>query len=394
MTQDFVDMLHLLGANYRYRIEDDGHKFNVEKIKQLSVSQGVWTLVYPQLSNYVNFSEEDEDEFISEITYGVQKRIEHLGYIEEMNAAGLKCCLIKGAAVSICYPQPDCRLSSDTDLLIDPAQEDEVIGFLQKKGFDVEPRAKYDHHFKARGPEGDLIEGHVSLHSVPTAKILFNGGDIYDEEWTTEEIEGFNIPIMGLNDGLVYLTAHYIKHLVNEGGGVRQMMDLLFYIERYKDRLDFEKYRKTLEKLKYEKLVDVVKTVGAKYWGFDYPIENEELADRILTDSEQGGIFGYETDTRKGFYDEYCKRRETNALRYSYIKNFQREINITDRIFPSKKRLLSLGYSYASNPLLIPVAWVHHMFDAIRKRKRNSKNDVLRQQKNERIQMMEELGMI
>lgn len=394
MTRDFIDMLHLLGANYKYKIENDDHEYNIEKIKRLSLSQGIWTLVYPQLSRFASFSEDDEDNFTSEITYEVQKRIEHLELIEEMNSKGIKCCLIKGAAIAICYPQPDCRISSDTDILLLPEQEKEAVRFFEEKGFDVKPRPKNDHHFKAYGSDGDLIEGHVFLHSIPSAQILFNGVDLYHEEWTEENIEGFNIPIMGLNDGLIYLTAHYIKHFVNGGGGVRHMMDLLFYIEKYKDRLDFKSYYDTIRDLNYEKLVNVVKTVGAKYWGFDYPIVDEELADRILTDSEEGGIFGFDTDTRDGFNAEYCKRREKNRLRYVLLKNFKDEKTIIDRIFPNQDRLLKYGYSYAKNRMLVPAAWVHNWFNIVFRRMKRSGDTRVKGAKDARIKMMEDLGMI
>ena len=40
-----------------------------------------------------------------------------------------------------------------------------------------------------------------------------------------------------MKDTLMYLTAHYIKHLINSGGGVRKMMDLLLYIEKNKDKI-------------------------------------------------------------------------------------------------------------------------------------------------------------
>ena len=393
MTQEFQDMLYLLGWNYKSQIDGSKREYNVGKIKELAVSQGVWTLVFPELEKHADLSQYLND-FMAAVSIGLQRSTFQLQTISDLNAAGFKACLLKGAAVALAYPDPTCRISSDADILIDPAQEREIISFLEGHGYSVKPREKNDHHFKAYHPTGGLLEGHVRLYSVPTEKILLDGIKLYDEEWAEEEIEGYKIPILGLNDGLMYLTAHYIKHLVNEGGGVRQMLDLLLYIERYRDRLDFDRYEKLLKQLRYDKLVDVIKTIGAKYWDFDYPIKYEALADEILTDSEAGGIFGFDTDMRAGFYNEYCSRRGKSALKSTALLTVKNERGLINVLFPRQKDLMQQKeYRYARHTMLVPVAWVHRFFALIKKRLTKGgkhENSAI----ESRLEMMRELSMI
>lgn len=386
MTQSFQNMLYLLGGMGNYITTD----LDVEQIRKHAISQGVWTLVFPELEKYADVNQY-LSEFMTSVSVGIQRNAFQLQTISELNEAGYKAGLLKGAAVAIAYPDPSCRISGDTDILIKPEQERDIIAFLEKRGYEVKPRDKNDHHFKAYHPVGGLLEGHVRLYSLPTEKILLDGIELYGEEWTTEEIEGYTIPILGLNDGLMYLTAHYIKHLVNKGGGVRQMMDLLLYIERYKDKLDFERYNDLLKQLRYDKLVDVIKTIGAKYWGFDYPVVYADLAEEILADSEAGGIFGFDTRDRKGFYDLYCENR-TQKAKARFLRFFKGERYWIRRLFPKREKLIEEGFIRANNAILYPYFLIKYFLKKInnRKRKKSDGNSKI----NDRLSLMKRLDMI
>ena len=60
-----------------------------------------------------------------------------------------------------------------------------------------------------------------------------------------------------------------------------------------------------MKKLRYDKLLDVLKTIGAKYFSFDYPMIYENEACKLLTDTENGGCFGFMADDRANFYKMY-----------------------------------------------------------------------------------------
>ena len=391
MTRDFKRVLQILGAAINNVHTEWTQQYNIKLIKKAAASQGVWTLVYPELEKYTDTSEY-LPEFMQMVTIGIKRTTFQLHMISELNNAGFKVCLLKGAAVAALYPHPEYRISGDTDILIKLEEEKEIIKFLEQNGYTVEKREKNDHHFKAYHPVGGLLEGHIRLYSIPTEKIILDGLELYNEEFSEMEIEGYTVPVLGLNDGLVYLTAHYIKHLVNEGGGIRQILDLFIYIEHYKNELDFERYYSVMKQLRYYKLIEVVQTIGAKYWGFDYPIKYEDLAEEILTDSEEGGIFGFDTDSRRGFYNIYCKKRSENSLKSKALKAVKKEAGLKNRFFPSQSILLrNEEYKYAKNKILLPIAWTHRLFRAVMKRTvKNKKSDGV----EKRLKLMRELNMI
>ena len=139
MTTEFRDMLYLIGG--KNPAEKEHRSYNAAKIKELADSQGIWTLVFPELEKYADLSEYEED-FVDMIAMDIQTRYFCLEIISDLNEAGLKVCLLKGAAVAQTYPDPTNRISADTDILILPEQEAEIVSFLKERGYNVEPREK------------------------------------------------------------------------------------------------------------------------------------------------------------------------------------------------------------------------------------------------------------
>lgn len=390
MTLYFQELLHIIGIAINNIEGDCKEEINIKAVRDLAISQGVWTLVYPVLEQYADVKEYLQ-EFMQMVAMGIQKTTFQLHTIAELNNAGFKACLLKGASVAALYPHPEYRISGDTDILIKPEEEKEIIKFLEQNGYTVEQREKNDHHFKAYHPVGGLLEGHVRLYSIPTEKIILDGLALYNEEFLKMKIEGYAVPVLGLNDGLMYLTAHYIKHLVNEGGGIRQMLDLLIYMEHYKNELDFRRYYSVMKQLRYYKLIEVIQAIGAKYWGFNYPMKHEQLVDKILSDSEEGGIFGFDAMCRNGFYSEYCKKRCSGAKAQT-LMYFKSEVNFIRRLFPSKAHMMMHGYTCAHCSALLPMAYIHRMVDKLLKWDRTRKSN--ESGIAERLKLMRELGMI
>ncbi len=395
MTKDFEAMLRLFGKNANGAECSLNEEVNIEEIRRYSLEQGVWTMVFPELIK-ISPASQYKTEFLALMTKAITRKSFALEMIRRIEKMGIPCCMLKGATVSALYQNPEYRISSDTDILIHPKYEKRLKKILLQNGYEVEQRAKNEHHLVARHPIGGILEVHVMLYSNRTSEILFDGLNMYNEPWRTIEIEGNNYHTLGVNDGLMYLTAHYIKHLILSGGGVRQMMDLLLYIEANKEKIDFDRYNRMLEKLRYKKLVDVIKIIGAMYFGFDYKIEDEALATKILEDTEAGGIFGAATDKRKRFYNAYCDRRTSmSGYKYKLFVSLKSEYSLFDKFFPKQSLLVDrFGYRYAKHKFFIPLAWVHRYFDLLFKKRSKKTETPIHPEFVERMQLMKDLEMI
>lgn len=394
MTQEFRDMLYLIGAEVSGKEYNPDHKLNIEGILRAAAVQGVRTLVFPQLEKRCpDECAKYTPAFWGEIGSGIRRNAFQLKTLSELKKKGIRVCLIKGIAAAAAYPHPEYRISSDTDILIDEKDEAAVLAFLKENGYSVEPRrSKNEHHTKARHPIGGLLEVHVQLYSIPTQKMILNGMELYGEEYKIESFDECEVYTLGTNDALMYLTAHYLKHLVDEGGGVRQMLDLLLYMKKYESEIDFEKYNSAMQALGYEKLIDVVKAVGAMYWGMDFPKEHRKLCEELLTDSEEYGLFGHNSDGKNGFFTVYCERRG-GKMKNEAVQFFGGERSRMRRLFPKAQGLIERGYKHADNKLLYPFCCIHRLFDKsfemiFGKKKRENP------QVEKRLDMMKELGMI
>lgn len=393
MTQQFENMLYLFGANANGAEVKISDQLDVEQIRKYSLEQGIWTLVYPELSKLCDV-QKYQQEFLAMISRSVVKKTFTLEIIRKLEEKGIRCCLLKGATISPLYADPECRISGDTDILIDEKDEKNVTEFLLESGYSVKERPANHHHMTATHKIGGLFEVHVRLYNEMTKKMIFNNSDMIDEPWCKFEIDGNIYNTLSVRDTLMYLTAHYVKHLINSGGGVRQMMDLLLYIEKNKDKIDFDEYERILKDLKYDKLIDVIKSIGGKYFGFNYEVKDENLMDKILTDTETGGLFGYSANDRSGFIDEFCKKRSTMAKATSQLYvAVRREGGY--KWFPKQEELINkYKYKYAKHKILIPIAWIHRYIDVILGTR---KPEVLAKDTKEfkdRMNMMQDLGMI
>ena len=392
MTQAFEHMLYLLGAGARgYDISAES--MDMEAVRKVSIQQGVWPLVYKAAEPTVNVTPW-RSEFILSVARNVARKEFTLSVLKKLEEAGVRYCLMKGAAIATLYHEPECRISGDTDIFINPADEPKVEKILSELGYSFESRDKNDHHLQAIHPVGGLLEVHVRMYSKPTEKIVFNGKIHYSDKFDKISIDDEEFYTMNAYDGLVYLTAHYIKHFLGTGCGIRQILDLLLYMERNKDEIDFDKYNALLCHLSYDKLIDVIKSIGGKYFGFDYPVVYPELMEELLTDMEKGGTFGYMADDRTNFYSMYCRARSDKLSDRIYMA-FNREDHLVKKLFPSKEAMVQRGYKYASKDFLLPMAWCNRFFDlSLKKVKETIADDSPEKRTKNRLDMIRRFGMI
>lgn len=392
MTRAFENMLYLLGAGARgYRFSAVG--MDMDAVREVSIQQGVWPLVYKAAEPTANVSSY-RSEFVLTVARSVARKEFTLSVIKKMEEAGVKCCLMKGAAVANLYDKPECRISGDTDIFINPDDEPKAEKVLTELGYSFKKRGKNDHHLQAFHPVGGLLEVHVRMYSKTTEKIVFNGKIEYSDNLGKINIDGKEFNTMSIYDGLVYLTAHYIKHLLTSGCGIRQILDLLLYMERHREEIDFDKYNALLKRLSYDKLIDVIKSIGGKYFGFDYPVLYPELAEELLTDMENGGAFGYMADDRTNFYAMYCKAR-SGKLSDRIFMGLNREDHLVRKLFPSKDGMVHRGYKYAAKGWLIPVAWCNRFFDLVLKKSREMASEEPPEKRTKkRLDMIRRLDMI
>jgi len=373
MTKDFETLLYLFGDSTMGRESRIKNIENPDKVIEMSAKQGIWSCIYPVLSNVCDISKYQMD-FLLFVSKGIARNEFTLNIIAEAMKKGIDICILKGVAVASLYANPDCRISSDTDILISKKDESKMTKYLQSKGYEVKKRRKNDHHMKATHKVGGLLEVHISLNSKIEDEFAFGRIFKYDEVYVPVKIGKDTFYTLGINDNLYFLTSHYIRHFISGGSSIRQIMDLLVYIEKNKERIDFEKYYKTLKILRYDKLIKTIMAIGNKYFGMNFENAEDEYMELILNDCENCGLFGSNSVYSTGVIHQfYAGRNQKSSLKMKFWFWFKAENSVFSRLFPSQDELVQNGYHYSHNKFLIPVAWIHRFFKRIFSRKKNSK---------------------
>lgn len=405
--QDFLNMIYIFGCGALGKTPDINRCVNISKVRDWALKQECWDVVYCALrplieSGEVKIPPEIAGQLEKIFTANVAKNIQKIEFnkriADNLKNMGIECCQLKGTVLARLYHTPEVRISSDTDILIKRSDRKKVTDYLTSQGFDVEKYEKKDHHIKARHPVGGLLEVHVAFHSHQTKDVVFAGKAEYKEPYI-ELPDG--VVTLSINDNLLFITCHLIKHLINDCVGIRQIMDLSLYMKKYEKEIDWEKYNSFLKELSYYEFIRVVKGIAVKYFGFEFndaELEEEKMY-CVFDDMKRGGIFSLEEKNRNHFYSKFTEiksnRGKSSFLLYKYINS---EAGIINLIFPSVEYTSAHCAYVAKYPYLLPIAWVHR---AVRIMLGKKPKTVKQEEINEtekmierRMEMVRKLGML
>lgn len=142
---------------------------------------------------------------------------------------GFRSCVLKGQSVAALYPMPELRQSGDIDIWVEGGYK-KVMGFL-KGHFDVN-KVVY-HHCDAHILKGINVEVHF-MPSWMNSRCADRRLQKYFEAMAPEQFEhyieslGFCAPTRRFD--AVYHLIHIYRHLLDEGIGLRQMLDYYYVL--------------------------------------------------------------------------------------------------------------------------------------------------------------------
>ncbi len=322
--------------------------------------------------------------------------------------AGIQAFLLKGQAVAEYYRIPECRQSSDTDILIKPSDEDRACELMRKLGYSVTPRTSYSHHATAQSESTGTVELHTSLFFEMLNDVLFDGCDITELmcEPCVDVTEGSGkkaYTTLGYTDHLIFLTLHMIQHFVRSGTSVRQLFDILIYTSANRDKINFERYNGLVKKLGYSELMNTVYSFGVRYFDFskeelpDFVQVSDGLTERFASDIEKGGWIGKNRYDGEALFRYYGQTKANDKTKYAkYVKRLQRE-KMKTSLFPDRERLIS-HFPFAKHTALVPVAWICWLFYGVKLYFRGDlKSDVsskgLDEEQKNRLKLFSDLGI-
>lgn len=297
-----------------------------------------------------------------------------MGLLGQMEAAGIHAVLVKGYAVADCYQAPECRLSSDTDIWVDPKDEQRTCAFLEGLGFEVEPRWKNGHHAVCRHPQMGIVEVHVQLYDEIVEEVWFgktDGTEFVEETHLRVECpEGIYITL-GHTDHLLFLTLHLIKHFIISGMNLRMILDVALYMEKYRGLVDLARFWDTIRQFRYERLLQNILWIAVECFGLDpaglpgIAAERPDCLDEILTDLEQGGSLGGVDHKARNegwySYNRHLLLKEKSPLQYTlYMLKWKWDLYVK-AVFPTREQLSVRFPCVLEKPWTIPFVWIYRL---------------------------------
>ena len=422
MTNEFKALMQLVGAAAQGKavsgLPDD---MDWPKIERLADEQAVQTLLgYAlRLSSALDCPAELRESLVSQMRQEAFSnhawKHSTLQLLAEMNAAGIPALLIKGYAVADCYAAPDCRMSGDTDLLIEPKNEKRACAFMKANGFAVERRWTNGHHDVCRHPQLGCVELHVMLYDEIVEDVWFgrmDGREFVSESAIEVATRDGSYRTLGYTDHMIFLMLHLIKHFIMTGMSLRMMLDVALFFSHHAERIDSARFWKTMESLKYGTIAQSILWAMVCYCGIDQTSlpglcgDCPESVEMILDDLESGGWLGKidEKAREEGWYEYNRQLLMKNRSKAQYLL-FMLHWKIgayLKALFPSRKTLAIRYPCVQKSALLIPLVWLHRLiFRGSRAVKKGAlttyivtdekKVGVLAQ---ERVQMFKNLGMM
>jgi len=205
-------------------------------LDSITTSQGVISFAFDGASAMkVDLPPEINDKWKIKTLRGVVKnerllraQDEIFGWFTQM---AIPAVVLKGSSVSRYYPDPNLRALGDIDILVQKTDLEKVRTLLEQNGYVLH---ESDHAFHLGfSRKGVYVEIHYAVTSFPDSA----GGRV-TEQYTSHflddicqgVVEDHAFPVLNESNQALALLLHMIRHMFDEGIGLRQLSDWAMYV--------------------------------------------------------------------------------------------------------------------------------------------------------------------
>ena len=213
--------------------------------------------------------------------------------------SGFRTCILKGQGNTLNYPSPFVRTSGDIDLWVEGGAK-KVLDFLHGKR--VCDHVAY-HHADAGSCRGIAVEVHYRpsfmANPVHNRRMQKWFRMVQEEQFShkvhlPEEDGSVCVPTHAFNR--IYQLAHIYKHIIQEGVGLRQIVDYYFVLKQGFTEEERVHDEHLLRQLGLYEVATAVVWVLKKTLGLEERLQivapNEKLGSFLLDEIMQSGNFG------------------------------------------------------------------------------------------------------
>lgn len=259
---------------------------------------------------------------------------------------------MKGAILRFIYPSPELREMSDLDILIAKDDMQKADKVLTECGYSLVESIKH-HDVYAKMPFM-VVEAHRAMYDKTVDKTQNRYFDNFSRTMIKEGCSYTHV--FGLEDFYVYMMAHMAKHFYQTGCGIRHLVDIYVYLNRYVDEMDREYIDNELEKCG---ILTFTKHMEKLTYAWLDDAEVDSLYSDMFLYMIDSGIYGKDEN---GIWNKLAEDGdEGKAISRGHLRRWY--------FFPPLY-YMSEYYPYLANkPWLLPWAWFVRGIEGVVKRK-------------------------
>ncbi len=276
---------------------------SVDRLLQISAANHMSYLLLGALIRTDNLPEEYKDNIRGRIMRSLMQgsvQVMELQAIEKcFEEKHIACQPMKGARMKFFYPAPEMREMSDIDILIHEDCFERAALELKNMGYELDQSVKHHDIFEKKPYM--VVEAHRAMYDKTVDYAQYE----YFKNLSRAVLrEGFSyVYDFKAEDFYIYMIAHMAKHFYARGCGVRNLVDIYVYLEKFGDKMDYKYLAEEFGRLG---LITFTKHVEklARIWlaGED----GSEFYDQLFEYMLNCGIYGKDEN---GIWNKFCEEK-------------------------------------------------------------------------------------
>ncbi len=352
-TSDYLIQL-IKAAIHDVVPEEKPEEVKWENLFSLAVYHKVEEMVFYSISKLVNKpegeiahrwnSQHEKNQLIDMIQQEEAKEI-----IREASAAGIDILPLKGAIMKSMYPKTGFRQMADLDYLVEEFRIDDMIPIMEKLGYVADDVGLEDSHDVYKKLPYMEVEIHRRL-LPPTEENHWHTDGIWER--LVPDSENVHLLHMTWEDYYLFHLLHFEKHYSMGGSGIRSIIDQYYFMEKYKDCLDWNYINQLLPKMNYVGFENMCRNLAEAWFGNGEMTKDLEGPAEYIINS---GAFGTFEQYQKWSFERYKREQGIKTKGGFFFRRMFMERERMEFIYPSLKK----------HPWLLPFCWFHRLLNAV-----------------------------
>lgn len=250
-------------------------------------------------------------------------------FVRLMKENGIAYVVFKGLAVARHYPEPLVRTMGDVDFYVPQRDFLRAVDVIER-GLHVEiDKEEVDKHYSFDW-QGIRFEMHYQIETFGSHRHQLCFDWMIDEamaehtdSFSVCDSDGNEICVLPPTEDLIVVFKHWFNHLLVEGVGLRQTLDLAVLLNAYRDKINVGRLMTALDGIGYIKAFRAMLAMMKRYFGTDWldstfvlGSRDERYANKLMAAVMESGNFG-----RKAYRNHTTGKKKsmetaTRALRH------------------------------------------------------------------------------